>query len=123
MAADQGNADRQIKYGSCLENGRGVPEDGTEAAKYCKMSADQSKRRFGRLEQRVEFAGLLFAEDISEIIVAMEHCQQQLFSFDESLTKAPRSSTTLLSKGEPMPKMERNPSETSMEGKAENRTA
>ena len=45
LSADQGNAVGQWRYGSCLEKGIGVEEDGHEAARYYKLSADQEVRR------------------------------------------------------------------------------
>jgi TPR repeat protein len=41
LSADQGNAYGQNNYGHCLERGRGIPIDLTEAARYYKLSADQ----------------------------------------------------------------------------------
>ena len=41
MAADQGHADAQCDYGSCLVDGEGVEKDVCEAARYFKMAADQ----------------------------------------------------------------------------------
>jgi hypothetical protein len=39
--ADLGESDRQNEYGECFEDGKGVPKDLGEAAKYYKMSADE----------------------------------------------------------------------------------
>jgi serine/threonine protein kinase len=45
MAADQGNADAQVDYGSCLERGIGVAQEMKEAARWYKMAADQGDAR------------------------------------------------------------------------------
>ena len=41
LAADQGHAPAQFRYGLCLKEGEGVPRDLDEAARYFKLSADQ----------------------------------------------------------------------------------
>ena len=41
MAADEGDAGGQFRYGWCLMQGEGVPRNLSEAARYFKMAADK----------------------------------------------------------------------------------
>ena len=43
-AATRGNAAAQCALGVCYETGTGVPQDATEAAKWCCLVADQGDR-------------------------------------------------------------------------------
>jgi len=41
VLAEQGNADAQFTLGVMYDNGRGVPQDDTEAVRWYRLAADQ----------------------------------------------------------------------------------